>query len=303
MVLAPLLIAACASSPPSSEPEVEPVAMPAMMARDQLLFVGQDPDPVTLLAVLQRVQEPDKAVVEVKGFIASGGRVRSPLWERVELERWPGQSVESALVAWREHRKGGPLRVEWTDDGSDVEMSFRTPEGGAQISAVELYDAGAGKDPHGVVLWRAGSAELTMGDRLVPGLLVVESLDSGEPRPWFGNFEMWLWRPSTGGLILGRTTLGEGVSEALMVTAGDLPKVVSFEVGVLERGGLGGLPTAWTLSAGASPVEAVEVVRAGGKTSKGLSPDDGPAYYDVAAIQEREGAGAGLLLHLKDRDD
>ena len=84
MLLLALLVACGRAAPEPSSP----------MARDQLFFVGHDPDPLLLALVFQRHRAAPGASLEAKAFAAWKGEWVTPFWERVEVAAWPGAQRE-----------------------------------------------------------------------------------------------------------------------------------------------------------------------------------------------------------------
>lgn len=275
----------------------------ADMARDQLFFVGHDPEPVLLAVVLQRTSEGEGAVIEAKSFLAWRGKWRTPFWERVRVPRWPGRSVAQAIGAWRESRGGSEkLRVRWRSDPKGFELRLRRRSGALILRARGLAPAGGGEDPHGRVTWRSGAGTLTVNGREVQGVVAAESLAEVRAAwPRFGRFEMWLQAPASGGLVLGRTALSgaRGEGRALVVGpsgASRVPFAVRVRATRSDAQTGFALPTAWGLERPAAAV----LERTGGELGRGEGAGGGPAVYDISLATDSDGKAAALVFHLQD---
>ncbi len=288
MLLLALLVACGRAAPEPSSP----------MARDQLFFVGHDPDPLLLALVFQRHRAAPGASLEAKAFAAWKGEWVTPFWERVEVAAWPGDGLEPALTAWQEARSAANLRLSWSDAEAGLQVKLRGRSAAIELSAETLAEAGVGEGPHGPLAWRAGPGLARVDGREVRGLLVAERLVEGRvPEPVFGRFELWLLGDG-GDLVLGRRTLSDpGPGRALRVAPDGRALLEDFEPRTHrtradpETGFA--LPTSWSL--GPRRFE-----RRGGELGRGLRPGGGPAVYDVSHAVEDAGAASALVLHLQD---
>ena len=269
------------------------------MARDQLFFVGRDPDPLLLTLVFQRHRRGEGAALEAKAFTAFRGAWMTPFWERVELETWPGDGLDHALTAWQQARTGGDLRLSWSDDDAGLRVLLRGRSTAVELTAEALSPAGTGEDPHGPLSWRAGPAVAKVDGREIRGLLVAERLTEGRvPEPTFGRFELWLLAAADGGLLLGRRTLSEpGPGAALRVAPDGAALIEPFEPSAgatrVDPDSGFALPTRWRLTD-------LELHRRGGEGGRGVRPDGGPAVYDVSYASSPADGTEALILHLHD---
>jgi hypothetical protein len=270
------------------------------MARDQLFFVGQTPEPLLLALVFQRHQRTSGATLEAKAFTAFRGAWVTPFWERVELDAWPGDGLDDALARWQQARTSKDLRLSWSDDEAGLDVMVRSRTTAIQLVAGSLPAVAVGEGPHGPLAWRAGPAIARVDGRKIQGLLVAERLTEGRvPDPIFGRFEMWLVATRGGGLLLGRKTLSAHDSgEALLVAPNGSATVVPFDPTPLEHRtdpdtGFA-LPTRWRLGA-------TELARQDGEAGRGRRPDGGPAIYDVCHALSESGGTSALIVHLQDQ--
>ncbi len=305
LLLLALLLGLGCSGPKGAPADVSPAITPPEppeIAREQLFFSGHDEDgPVLAALILQREPRGAGAVLEAKGFVAMGGVLHSPFYERAELPLWPGDDMPAALDAWRTARTGAPMRIEW-GGAEGVGAMIRTKGASLEVRLREPAPAGETHGPHGPVSWVAGPATLTVDGKEVTGVGVVETLRGSVANPAFGRFEMWLLAPSPGALVLGRVTLGGSEpGSALRVDPSGRGGLGRFEVQVTgtqrhEPTGFD-LPTAWALRAEGGLVltrvgEAAPVV--------GRAPTGGPAVYDIGLARSEDGAAAALVFHLQD---
>jgi len=274
------------------------------MARQQLYFVGFHGDPL-MVVVFQRQTNGRITELEAKAFLAWDGAWRPPFWERVEVDAWPGDDLQTAVDAWQGARTGQALRLDWRDDGEGLHVSLRSPSTSVVVEAPVLQDSGGGFDPHGPVTWRSGRGVLRINDVERVGTVVVERL-AGEvdPRPWFGVFEMWVLSPEQGTLVLGRRHLSrEGDGEALRVRwHGPTYDVEPFRVELLaarpdEPTGFA-LPARWSVAS-----DDLVLSRMAGQTTHGRAPDDSPAAYDISLAADPDGPARALVFHLQDRSE
>lgn len=271
------------------------------MARDQIFFAGSDPEPLLLAIILQRTETKLGAVAEAKVFIASGDSWRQPFWEQAELPFWPGQNLDAALDAWQAVRKGRALRLRWAGGESTFELDLQTGGGRISLRATELADAGAGTDPHGPVIWRAGAGSVTINGALVRGTVLLEALPRAEePWPRFGRFEMWLIGGAGGGLILGRHYAGQKTGRAIAVAAGGKVSRMPFGAEVLSSRADPStgfqLPSRWRLATTGKPT----LERRAGDVGRGTAPSGGPAVFDISLATTAGGKTRALVFHLQD---
>jgi hypothetical protein len=272
------------------------------MARHQLFFVGFHGDPL-LVVVFQRQTDGRTTELEAKAFLAWDGAWRPPFWERVEVDAWPGDDLQTAVDAWQRVRTGQALRLEWDDEGEWLRVLLRSPSTSVEVEVPTLRDAGAGLDPHGPVSWQSGRGVLRINEAERVGMVVVEHLAGEvEPRPWFGAYEMWVLSPEQGTLVLGRRHLSrDGPGESLRVGwHGAVSAGGPFGVQVVadrpdESTGFA-LPDRWEIAPD-GPV----LSRVAGQTTRGRAPDDGPAVYDISLAAEPDGTARALVFHLQDR--
>lgn len=287
-----LLLPACARRAPE--------APSSPMARDQLFFVGQDPDPLLLALVFQRHRRGDGASMEAKAFTAWKGEWVTPFWERVDLDAWPGDGIGPALTAWQGARAATNLRISWSDDDAGLRVKLRGRSAALELAADALPQVATGEGPHGPLSWRAGPAIAQVDGREVRGLLVAERLTEGRvPEPLFGRFEMWLLAPADGGLVLGRRTLSErGSGRALGVGPDGAVTLEAFDPVEVEHrldAATGfELPIRWRL-------DGIELGRRDGEAGRGTRPDGGVAVYDVCHARHDDGQPEALVFHLQDQ--
>ena len=292
LLVAALLLAACGRT------AVDSPASP--MARDQLFFVGQDPDPLLLALVFQRHHRAPGASLEAKAFTAWRGAWVTPFWERVELDLWPGDDLDAALAGWQRARTGQALRLSWSDDEAGLEVKLRGRSSAIELSAASLPDVATGEGPHGPLAWRAGPGLARVDGREIRGVIVAERLTEAKtPDPVFGRYEMWLLSPGDGDLVLGRRTLG-APGRALRVSPRGSARLEAFDPEPLENRldpttGFE-LPVRWRLGD-------LELIRRDGEEGRGHRPDGGPAVYDASFADQPEGGASALILHLQDRAD
>jgi hypothetical protein len=303
LVMVVVLGVGCMGPSPTGAPtDVSPAVTPAeppAIAREQLFFSGRDEGgPVLAALILQREPRPAGAVLEAKGFVALGGVLRSPFYERAELPSWPGDEVPAALEAWRSARTGAPMRIEW-GGAEGLGAMVRTPGAALEIRLREATPAGETLGPHGSVSWSAGPATLTVDGKEISGVGAVETLRGSIANPVFGRFEMWLLAPTPGSLVLGRVRFGkQGTS--LRVDSKGRGGPGHFDVLVTgqqrhEPTGFD-LPTAWTL-----PGDGLALTRSGRfDPVVGRSPSGGPAVYDIGLARSEDGGAAALVFHLQD---
>ncbi len=303
LLLALFIGMGCAGpAPKGAPPDQSPTATkpePPAIAREQLFFSGQDEDgPVLAALILQREPRTSGAVLEAKGFVALGGVLRSPFYERAELPAWPGDDVPAALEAWRSVRTGPPMRIEWAG-AEGLGAMIRTKGASLEVRLRDPAPAGKAPGPHGPVSWVAGPATLTVDGKEVTGVGVVETLRGSVATPAFGCFEMWLLAPTPGSLVLGRATLGaQGTSLRVDSEGRGGPGPFAVQVTGAQKHEPTGfsLPTAWTL-----PGDDLALNRIGrfdpvvGKTASG-----GPAVYDIGLARSEDGGAAALVFHLQD---
>lgn len=274
------------------------------MAREQLFFVGSDNGQPVLLALILQWQ-PDKAgaIIEAKSFLVWRGELRAPFYERKQLTRWPGSTLGPAARAWAD--AGGRsrrVRVGWSDNANGFRFSLRRPAGALILDARQLRSAGTGKDPHGDLAWRSGPATLRVNGRDVAGVAIVERLASVRtPWPHFGRFEMWLTQDGMGQAVLGRcrfeSAKGPCVGKALVAGPNSAKtRVLIIRETSRRTDSVSGfaLPTVWHIVA----PDLGKWTRAGGKISRGETPDGGPAAYDIGVARNK--AGAALVFHIQD---
>ncbi len=242
------------------------------------------------------------AAVEAKGFVVTDGALRSPFYERVLLDAWPGDGVSEAVDAWASSREGEPLRLRWQDDGATLEASVRSRSASLELVLDRLMPAGEGVGPHGPLSWRSGRATLRLDGRAVSGVGVVERLRGDVATPSFGRFEMWLLRTADGSLVLGRSMLdADALGTALRVDRLAQAGVGPFAVEVTthrrhEPSGFD-LPVSWRLPADGGVV--VSRVRPG-DPAVGRSASGGVAVYDVGLAASQDGRSTALVFHLQD---
>jgi hypothetical protein len=286
-----LLTVSCARDPDDGQP--------SDMAREQLFFVSEQPDELLVALVLQRHRQPPGVVIEAKAFVAWQGRWRTPFWERVEADRWPGRRPGKAIELWQEHRGGEALRLSWEEQGDRLEVGVRSRSAALEFEASGLAELGEGRDPHGPVAWRGGPAVARIDGKEVAGLLVVEELKRAEqPWPTFGVFEMCLVRAMGGTLLLGRQQPGGLDGQMLVLSGADDVDVDVFRVQPLDsrvdpETGFG-LPSRWRLGT------STHLERQGGQAGRGSRPDGGPAIYDVSYARGVEIPVEALIFHLQD---
>ncbi len=265
--------------PPPPEPT-------GVLLRDQVFFASDDGS-LVLTLVVQREKRDAKALIEVKTFAVLDRSWQSPLYETVQLERWPGSGAGAALEAWAEERPGPPLRLSW-EEGVGLRAELRSAAGLLRLDLPELEATGEGEDPHGPLRWRAGRGSATLDDRSFEGVAIHELLDGQTAIPSFGRFELWVLRPPGGGLVLGRASLPEP-GRALVVDPSGDSSMADFQV---EPGDTD--PLSWSLRVGE---ELASLAWLEGSESEGLGPDGQPARYAIGHV---EGDGRGLVFHLED---
>lgn len=296
-----LAFAAGCGTPKPGE-EATPAAEPPAIAREQLFFAGHDADgPVLAALILQREPRGDGAWLEAKGFVAMGGELKTPFYERAELTAWPGDDVPSALEAWRAARTGAPMRIRW-EEQVGLTASVRTAGAALKLTVHEPSPAGASAGPHGSIRWRASTATLEVDGKKITGVGAVETLRGTIANPAFGRFEMWVVAPSDGSLVLGRVTLGgTGEGTALRVNRQGRGDPEGFAVAVTgqrkhEPTGFE-VPTAWTLGGPGG----LTLSRVGGNEPVvGQTASGGPAVYDIGLATSEDGRAAALVFHLQD---
>ena len=271
------------------------------MARDQLFFVAQTPEPVLLALIVQRTREPlgPSVMLEVKAFLVARGRVQSLFWERVALDAWPGEDLRDALAAWQKQRRGPGLRLGFAVDTTGLSVSVRQPSGGFALQAHDLHAIGTLADPHGEVSLRAGVGSLEVNGKQWQGPVLAERLaPGGLAWPHFGRFEMWLAAPNDGTLWLGRTDLRAGIGQAAVVALGRPARIQAFHVQVakMHRDATTGfdLPDAWQVALEAPAA----LTRSGGQAGRGEAPGGGPAVYDISVASGPQ--ATALVFHLQD---
>lgn len=251
------------------------------MARHQVFFAGRGAHSALLALIVQRVRGPDGIELEAKAVLAWDGAWRTPFWERVPLQRWPGTSLEGALGAWEAAHRGRPLRLE-VERGAGLSIGLRTPEGGLELEIPTLLDAGSGSGPHGALTWRSGAASLEVNGARVRGTAVVEELSGGDPSPDFDGFELW-WLAEAEGMRLGRVHGGSGT--ALRVGGGVEPLSVVAGERVVDAPSGHALPRTWI-------VDGRAYRWVGGELGRG----EGGAVSDLG-VAVAEG-GEALVFHL-----
>ncbi len=282
-------------------PSPPPIAH-AEMARDQLFFVAQTPEPVLLALIVQRTRTPTEpgATLEVKAFLVARDRLQSLFWERVQLDAWPGDDLQDALAAWQKTRTSPGIRLKFAVEPRSVSLNVRQPSGGFALDATDLQPLGTVPDPHGEVTARAGVGTLEVNGKKWRGPVLAERLAPGSQAwPQFGQFEMWLAAPTDGALWLGRFDLQRQTGRAAVVAEGQAARIAPFQVTInhtrddAESGFA--LPDAWTVGL-PTPVSLTHAV---GQLGRGTAPKGGAAVYDIGVAS---GSGAtALVFHLQDQ--
>ncbi len=273
---------------PAQKAEPAPLAPPAI-AREQLVFAGEDAEgPVLAALAFQRELTSAGAVFEVEGFVARGGALRSPVHERVELAAWPGDGVPDALGAWRQQSPEDSRRVGWEDLGDALVVGLRSPSGSLELTLGGLRPAGSGVDPHGPLKWRSGVGMLVLDGEQIRGVGALEKLRGHTASPSVGDFAMWVLAPEGGGLVLGRQSAGQP-GAALRVDKQGQGRADAFAAEVKERVSHAGreLPSRWL-------VDGQELARVG--EAKPVSLPNG-GVQDTAVAR---GAGAAIVFHRVD---
>ncbi len=291
-------------SPEPTKPLPAPATQALEMARDQWFFAAQTPEPVLLALILQRTRdrEATATTLEAKAFLVARDRLQSLFWERVELDRWPGEDLATVLTAWQKQRKGPGLRLAFATEPAGLTLTVRQPAGGFTLTATDLQPIGTTNDPHGESQLRAGTGQLEVNGVKWQGQVLAEHLEPGS-RAWpsFGRFEMWLAAPTEGGLVLGRCDLRAPppCGEAVVLSPGQPPLRQGFAVQPFDAqrdvttGFL--LPRRWRLE----PMAGGEVVWRDGQTGRGRAPGGSQAVYDIGVAS---GPGAlALVFHLQDQ--
>ena len=303
LVILALLTISCRGGHPSQPPHHTP-PLAAEMARDQIFFAAQSPEPLLLALIVQRTREPDRpgAVLEAKALVAARNRLQSLFWERISLDSWPGEQLQDALQAWQSQRSGRGLRLSFQATTSHLSVAVRQPEGGFELEVPSLTEAGTTQDPHGLTRLRSGAATLTVNGQTWQGVVLAEALEPGS-RAWpnYGQFEMWLATTARGGLWLGRCDLSAAAAcgEAIHAKAGQplVKQPFSTHIAASRQDAASGfaLPTAWSVDLGGP----LGLERQDGQLGRGKAPAGGSALYDLSVAT---GGGAlALVFHLQDR--
>ena len=165
------------------------------LIRDQLFFVGEEPEKILTAWVFRWRHMPAVAELDAWAFTGHQGEVET-------------FQVGRILVIGDEQDAGGQnweiMGIEWLQEGSRLMVSIP----GMTIQAPSLTNAGQGRDSHGVVSWHSSAATLSRNGRISTGQLVVERLRGTVDEP-MGQCETWLFQPGRGGLVLGRQWYGE----------------------------------------------------------------------------------------------
>lgn len=273
----------------------------AEMARDQIFFAAQTPEPVLLALILQRTRTPTEptTALEVKAFLVARNRLQSLFWERVSLDTWPGDDLDAVLTAWQAQRKGPALRLDFAVQPTTLDVSVRQPSGGFALHATRLSPLGKMTDPHGMVSLRAGSAALEVNGETWHGPVLAEQLaPESQAWPTYGQFEMWLAAAPDGALWLGRNDLMHHSGQAAVVPLAQPARLAAFPVAVTRSRvdvptGFA-LPNAWNIALEAP----VALVRQTGEPSRGHAPNGGPAVYDISVATGPQ--TTALVFHLQD---
>ncbi len=272
------------------------------MARDQLFFTAQLPEPVLLALIVQRTRAPQGsgALLEVKAFLVARDRLQSLFWEQVALDAWPGADLQTVLTAWQQQRRGPGLRLTFAVADPTLQLSVRQPSGGFALETMNLQDFSTIADPHGATRVRAGTGSLEVNGKRWQGPVLAEQLAAGSQAwPQFGQFEMWLAAAADGALWLGRTDLRAGTGQAVVLAPGQPPRVQRFTPQVTQTrpdapSGFA-LPQAWRVTL----EKPSDLQRRDGQPSRGTAPSGGPAVYDIS-VASGQGTTA-LVFHLQDQ--
>jgi len=244
----------------------------------------------------------------VKSFLGWHGRWQPPVYERVETKSALASDLDGAIAAWQKVRSGGAMRLEWADEQNRLRAHVRRPGGSMELITQVLQDAGGGEDPHGTVSWRAARARLELNGRNTNGVALVERLATPKTSwPRFGRFEMWLYSPGEGGLLLARVPLENptrGTAVEIQPSKGEQgvrARVRQFRVEpVASRSDAKSgyqLPERWRLKLRGTKL----VDRIDGSLARGEAPSGKPAVYDISLATQPGGAGAAMVFHLQDR--